>query len=179
MPHIDNNIKLDFKDVLIRPKRSTIRSRADVSWFCIFSILALPVGQLAFDPLFIKHGLLDFKCLYKRVHNQCSSVFVYTDIIQGTTCNGHVLIKTKTSKWTTKINDRNVTIKYKLVMYIDIHLACSLKKSVSNYKNLSKHTIILYTLIGFFWLFHFGRLFWWFRFVSSCSTCRQRDIAIN
>ena len=31
MPHIDNNIKLDFKDVLIRPKRSTIRSRADVS----------------------------------------------------------------------------------------------------------------------------------------------------
>lgn len=34
MPHIDNNVKLDFKDVLIRPKRSTIRSRADVdlSW---------------------------------------------------------------------------------------------------------------------------------------------------
>jgi GMP reductase len=30
MPHIDNNIKLDFKDVLIRPKRSTLKSRADV-----------------------------------------------------------------------------------------------------------------------------------------------------
>jgi len=30
MPHVDNEIKLDFKDVLIRPKRSTIRSRADV-----------------------------------------------------------------------------------------------------------------------------------------------------
>ncbi|XP_067652293.1 GMP reductase 2-like [Haliotis asinina] len=30
MPRIDNDIKLDFKDVLVRPKRSTIRSRADV-----------------------------------------------------------------------------------------------------------------------------------------------------
>lgn len=30
MPHIDNNVKLDFKDVLIRPKRSTLKSRADV-----------------------------------------------------------------------------------------------------------------------------------------------------
>lgn len=30
MPRIDNDIKLDFKDVLFRPKRSTLRSRADV-----------------------------------------------------------------------------------------------------------------------------------------------------
>lgn len=30
MPRIDQDIKLDFKDVLFRPKRSTIRSRADV-----------------------------------------------------------------------------------------------------------------------------------------------------
>ncbi|XP_031569508.1 GMP reductase 2-like [Actinia tenebrosa] len=30
MPHVDHSIKLDFKDVLIKPKRSTIRSRADV-----------------------------------------------------------------------------------------------------------------------------------------------------
>jgi len=30
MPIVDNQIKLDFKDVLIRPKRSTIKSRADV-----------------------------------------------------------------------------------------------------------------------------------------------------
>ena len=28
---IDNEIKLDFKDVLIRPKRSTLRSRKEVS----------------------------------------------------------------------------------------------------------------------------------------------------
>jgi len=30
MPRIDNDTKLDFKDVLIRPKRSTIKSRSDV-----------------------------------------------------------------------------------------------------------------------------------------------------
>lgn len=30
MPRIDSDLKLDFKDVLVRPKRSTIRSRADV-----------------------------------------------------------------------------------------------------------------------------------------------------
>ncbi|XP_074644572.1 GMP reductase 2-like [Tubulanus polymorphus] len=30
MPRIDNDIKLDFKDVLVRPKRSTIKSRSDV-----------------------------------------------------------------------------------------------------------------------------------------------------
>jgi len=31
MPRIDNDIKLDFKDVLIRPKRSTIKSRSEVN----------------------------------------------------------------------------------------------------------------------------------------------------
>jgi len=30
MVHIDHDVKLDFKDVLIRPKRSVLRSRADV-----------------------------------------------------------------------------------------------------------------------------------------------------
>lgn len=30
MPRVDNDIKLDFKDVLIRPKRSTLKSRSEV-----------------------------------------------------------------------------------------------------------------------------------------------------
>ena len=30
MPNVCNDIKLDFKDVLLRPKRSKIQSRADV-----------------------------------------------------------------------------------------------------------------------------------------------------
>ncbi|KAK7584209.1 hypothetical protein V9T40_005172 [Parthenolecanium corni] len=33
MPNIINEIKLDFKDVLLRPKRSTLKSRADVDLF--------------------------------------------------------------------------------------------------------------------------------------------------
>ena len=44
MPRIDNDIKLDFKDVLFRPKRSTIRSRADVSRRLIFIIILVLVG---------------------------------------------------------------------------------------------------------------------------------------
>ena len=39
MPIVDNQIKLDFKDVLIRPKRSTIKSRADVS--CVLTFYCL------------------------------------------------------------------------------------------------------------------------------------------
>jgi GMP reductase len=35
MPRIDTDIKLDFKDVLIRPKRSTIKSRSDVIYLFI------------------------------------------------------------------------------------------------------------------------------------------------
>ena len=30
MPRIEEDVKLDFKDVLIRPKRSTLRSRSEV-----------------------------------------------------------------------------------------------------------------------------------------------------
>lgn len=30
MPRIEDDIKLDFKDVLIRPKRSTLKSRSEV-----------------------------------------------------------------------------------------------------------------------------------------------------
>ncbi|KAJ8672682.1 hypothetical protein QAD02_003942 [Eretmocerus hayati] len=33
MPNIINDIKLDFKDVLLRPKRSTLKSRADVDLY--------------------------------------------------------------------------------------------------------------------------------------------------
>jgi len=31
MPHIEEGMKLDFKDVLLRPKRSTLKSRSEVS----------------------------------------------------------------------------------------------------------------------------------------------------
>lgn len=31
MPRLDSDVKLDFKDVLVRPKRSTLKSRSEVS----------------------------------------------------------------------------------------------------------------------------------------------------
>lgn len=34
MPNIIYEVKLDFKDVLLRPKRSTLKSRSDVSIDC-------------------------------------------------------------------------------------------------------------------------------------------------
>ena len=43
MPNVCPDIKLDFKDVLLRPKRSKIRSRADVSmdiFFCQYIALS-------------------------------------------------------------------------------------------------------------------------------------------
>ncbi len=35
MPRIDQDVKLDFKDVLLRPKRSTLKSRAEVSMLLV------------------------------------------------------------------------------------------------------------------------------------------------
>ena len=49
MPNIEEDTKLDFKDVLLRPKRSKIKSRADVSSlnfivefcnYCTYDLLA-------------------------------------------------------------------------------------------------------------------------------------------
>ena len=37
MPNVEEDTKLDFKDVLLRPKRSKIKSRADVSSKTLFS----------------------------------------------------------------------------------------------------------------------------------------------
>lgn len=43
MPNIINEVKLDFKDVLLRPKRSTLRSRADVSY--VFASLTFKIYE--------------------------------------------------------------------------------------------------------------------------------------
>ena len=40
--HIDNSLRLDFKDVLIRPKRSTLNSRSDVDITRDFRFLHSP-----------------------------------------------------------------------------------------------------------------------------------------
>lgn len=40
---IENDIKLGFKDVMIRPKRSTLKSRSEVNLECNFKFLHSPL----------------------------------------------------------------------------------------------------------------------------------------
>lgn len=41
MPRVDSDTKLDFKDVLVRPKRSTLKSRSDVSSVAVVVVVVL------------------------------------------------------------------------------------------------------------------------------------------
>ena len=45
--HIDNDIKLDFKDVLIRPKRSTLQSRSEVDISRAAKAFFVPKAEIA------------------------------------------------------------------------------------------------------------------------------------
>uniref|UniRef100_A0A8C6X9F5 GMP reductase n=1 Tax=Naja naja TaxID=35670 RepID=A0A8C6X9F5_NAJNA len=82
MPHIDNDIKLDFKDVLLRPKRSTLKSRSEtmnmsitpsfsyfpesnnpVRWAGLRDRDQPRVTQLAFVPKF---------SLFTAIHKHCA-----------------------------------------------------------------------------------------------------------
>jgi len=78
MPNVEYDVKLDFKDVLLRPKRSTIRSRADVdlSREIVFKNSGLTytgvpviasnmdtVGTFAMANALAKHGC--FTCMHK------------------------------------------------------------------------------------------------------------------
>lgn len=49
MPHIINEVKLDFKDVLLRPKRSTLKSRNDVSKILIILIISCFEAEFLVD----------------------------------------------------------------------------------------------------------------------------------
>lgn len=78
MPHLELDIKLDFKDVLLRPKRSTLKSRSDVdltreltfrnsnNTFKGIPIIASnmdTVGTFQMAKAFHKHNL--FTCAHK------------------------------------------------------------------------------------------------------------------
>lgn len=79
MPRIDNDIKLDFKDVMLRPKRSTLKSRKDVDLHREFHFRnsktkwrGIPiiasnmdtVGTFDMAKVLAKHGL--FTCVHKH-----------------------------------------------------------------------------------------------------------------
>lgn len=79
MPRIESDVKLDFKDVLIRPKRSTLKSRSEVSLEITYTfrnskqkwtgvpIMAAnmdTVGTFEIAKVFSEHGLIT--CIHKH-----------------------------------------------------------------------------------------------------------------
>jgi hypothetical protein len=76
MPRIEDDIKLDFKDVLIRPKRSTLKSRSQVDlertyifrnsqleWTGIPIMAGKDIHHLIFDTLYTKTEQNSPQCL--------------------------------------------------------------------------------------------------------------------
>lgn len=60
MPNIINDIKLDFKDVLLRPKRSTLKSRSDVSNIYIKFIKIHESLYFCFISFYIKFSYVSY-----------------------------------------------------------------------------------------------------------------------
>ena len=67
MPRIDQDIKLDFKDVLFRPKRSTIKSRQDVSAFAYIIIMESMRNISIFTIIYIQVYNITFTCILHSV----------------------------------------------------------------------------------------------------------------
>ncbi|XP_068094155.1 GMP reductase 2 [Hyperolius riggenbachi] len=81
MPRIDNDIKLDFKDVLLRPKRSTLKSRSEVELMRTFtfrnsgqSYQGIPIIAANMDTVGtfeMARALCKF-CLFTAIHKHYS-----------------------------------------------------------------------------------------------------------
>ncbi|XP_007884909.1 GMP reductase 2 [Callorhinchus milii] len=81
MPRIDNDIKLDFKDVLLRPKRSTLKSRSEVDLKRSFtfrnskqSYVGIPIIAANMDTVgtFEVAKTLSKFCLFTAIHKHYS-----------------------------------------------------------------------------------------------------------
>ena len=81
MPRIDNDIKLDFKDVLVRPKRSTLKSRSEVDLVRSFNFrnskqeyTGIPVMAANMDTVgtFEMARTLGRFCLFTCIHKHYS-----------------------------------------------------------------------------------------------------------
>lgn len=81
MPRIDNDIKLDFKDVLVRPKRSTLKSRSEVDLVRSFNFrnskreyTGIPVMAANMDTVgtFEMAKTLGRFCLFTCIHKHYS-----------------------------------------------------------------------------------------------------------
>ncbi|XP_058038842.1 GMP reductase 2 isoform X1 [Ahaetulla prasina] len=106
MPHIDNDIKLDFKDVLLRPKRSTLKSRSEVDLMRSFTFRnskqtyrGIPIIAANMDTV----GTFEMaKALYKfslftAIHKHCALQEWKEFAAQNPDCLQNVAASTGTS----------------------------------------------------------------------------------
>lgn len=76
MPRVDADLKLDFKDVLFRPKRSSLKSRSEVGaavpvMFAVSSTLSSSRQEMIASP---RPGLRSARCCLQEVHAQASAL---------------------------------------------------------------------------------------------------------
>lgn len=106
MPRIDNDIKLDFKDVLLRPKRSTLKSRSqvDLTRHIVFrnskqTYNGVPViaanmdttGTFEMAKTFTQHGM------FVAIHKHYTLEEWKTFAVENPSCLDHVAVSSGTS----------------------------------------------------------------------------------
>ncbi len=87
MPRIEDDIKLDFKDVLIRPKRSTLKSRSQVSLERTYRLEVIVVYVIFFTDLlaYIIYSLILF-----LIMDALNYLLIYLPDLSTLTVNGLV-----------------------------------------------------------------------------------------
>ena len=68
MPRVDQDIKLDFKDVLFRPKRSTLKSRSEVSVIIYYwPVISMMIMNSVQVDLHREFSFRNSKCKYNGI----------------------------------------------------------------------------------------------------------------
>ncbi|XP_032093261.1 GMP reductase 2 [Thamnophis elegans] len=107
MPHIDNDIKLDFKDVLLRPKRSTLKSRSEVDLLRSFTFrnskqtyTGIPIIAANMDTVgtFEMAKALSKFSLFTAIHKHCALQEWKEFAAQNPDCLQNVAASTGTSE---------------------------------------------------------------------------------
>ncbi|XP_070810081.1 GMP reductase 2 isoform X2 [Pituophis catenifer annectens] len=106
MPHIENDIKLDFKDVLLRPKRSTLKSRSEVDLMRSFTFrnskqtyTGIPIIAANMDTVgtFEMAKALGKFSLFTAIHKHCALQEWTEFAAQNPDCLQNVAASTGTS----------------------------------------------------------------------------------
>ncbi|XP_075425153.1 GMP reductase 2 [Ascaphus truei] len=107
MPRIDNDVKLDFKDVLVRPKRSTLKSRSEVDLSRSFtfrnsgqSYHGIPIIAANMDTVgtFQMARALSKFCLFTAIHKHYTAQEWKDFAASDPDCLEHVAVSSGTGQ---------------------------------------------------------------------------------